>query len=44
VRFPQLQKLDGVNISPQIMVEVIEDGIDLSQLNISDISEVSGVA
>jgi hypothetical protein len=44
VRFPQLQKLDGVYTSPQIMAEVIEDGLDLSQLNICDISEVSGVA
>jgi hypothetical protein len=44
VRFPQLQKLDGVYISPQIMAEVIEDGLDLSQLNTCDISEVSGVA
>jgi nuclear RNA export factor len=30
-RFPQLQKLDGVYISLQIMAEVIEDGLDLSQ-------------
>jgi nuclear RNA export factor len=43
-RFPQLLKLDGVYISPLVMAEVVEDGLDLSPLNICDISEGSGMA
>jgi hypothetical protein len=40
-RLPQLLKLDGVYVSPLIMADLIEDGLDLSQLSICDIREDS---
>jgi nuclear RNA export factor len=40
-RFPQLLKLDGVYVFPLIMADLNEDGLDLSRLNIRDISEDS---